>query len=67
MKLGSDTIAQCIKPLIRSDPSFKVKAVITKIQSQFEYMISYQKARTTKQKLIEKVYDGWEALYEALP
>ena len=43
------------EPLVGSDPSFKVKAVIAEVQSQFRYMISYQKAWMTKQKAIEKV------------
>ena len=33
-KLDSDIIAQYIEPMVRADPSFKVKLVIAEIQSQ---------------------------------
>ena len=54
------------EPLVGSDPSFKVKAVIAEVQSRFRYTISFWKAWMAKQKTIEKVYGSWEASYEAL-
>ena len=50
VKLGSDTIAQCIEPLVGSDLSFKVKAMIVEIQSLFGYTISYRKSMDNKTK-----------------
>ena len=66
-KLDSDTIAKCIKPMVESDPSFKIKSVIAEIQSRFGYMTTYRKAWMAKQKAIEKVFGQWEASFEALP
>ncbi|XP_052113839.1 uncharacterized protein LOC127744968 [Arachis duranensis] len=66
-KLDSNTIAEAIKPLVEADPSIKVKSVIVKVQSKFNYTISYRKAWLVKQKAVEKIFGGWEASYEALP
>ncbi|XP_015954785.1 uncharacterized protein LOC107479149 [Arachis duranensis] len=66
-KLDSITIAEVIKPLVKADPSLKVKSVIAEVQSKFNYTVSYRKAWLAKQKAVEKIYGGWEASYEALP
>nr|XP_025662100.1 uncharacterized protein LOC112757757 [Arachis hypogaea] len=66
-KLDSITIAEAIKPLVEADPFLKVKSVIAKVQSKFNYTVSYWKAWLAKQKSIEKIFGGWEASYEALP
>nr|XP_025664633.1 uncharacterized protein LOC112763087 [Arachis hypogaea] len=66
-KLDSNTIAEAIKPLVEADPSIKVKSVIAEVQSKFNYTISYRKAWLAKQKVVEKIFGGWEASYEALP
>ncbi|XP_057719389.1 uncharacterized protein LOC130933793 [Arachis stenosperma] len=66
-KLGSDTIAEAIKPLVEVDPSIKVKSVIAEVQSKFNYTVSYRKAWLAKQKAVESIFGGWEASYEALP
>ncbi|XP_016195308.1 uncharacterized protein LOC107636302 [Arachis ipaensis] len=65
-KLDSDTVAEAIRPLVESDPSIKVKSIITEVQSRFNYTISYRKAWLTKQKSIAKVFGGWEDSYQAL-
>ncbi|XP_015957176.1 uncharacterized protein LOC107481411 [Arachis duranensis] len=66
-KLDSNTIAEAIKPLVEADPSLKVKSVIAEVQSKFNYTVSYRKAWLAKQKVVEKIFGGWEASYEALP
>ncbi|RYR50056.1 hypothetical protein Ahy_A07g036604 [Arachis hypogaea] len=66
-KLGSDTIAEAIKPLVEVDPSIKVKSVIAEVQSKFNYTVSYRKAWLAKQKAVESIFGGWEASYETLP
>ena len=66
-KLDSDTIAECIKPMVESDPSFKIKSVIAEIQSQYGYTTTYRKAWMAKQKAIEKIFGQWEASFQALP
>ena len=66
MKLDSDMIAQHIDPMIRANPSFKVKLVIAEIQSQYGYKRTYWEAWTAKQKAIERVYGSWEGSYEIL-
>ncbi|XP_025673420.1 uncharacterized protein [Arachis hypogaea] len=57
-KLDSNTIAKAIKPLIKVDPSLKVKSVIAEVQSKFNYTISYRKAWLAKQKSVEKIFEG---------
>ncbi|XP_016168996.1 uncharacterized protein LOC107611600 [Arachis ipaensis] len=66
-KLDSDTVAEAIRPLVETDPSIKVKSIIAKVQSRFNYTISYRKAWLAKQKSIAKVFGGWEDSYQALP
>ncbi|RYR59273.1 hypothetical protein Ahy_A05g025129 [Arachis hypogaea] len=53
-KLDSNTITEAIKPLIEADPSLKVKSVIAKVQSKFNYTVSYRKVWLAKQKSVEK-------------
>ncbi|XP_057719711.1 uncharacterized protein LOC130934140 [Arachis stenosperma] len=55
------------KLLVEADPSLKVKSVIAEVQSKFNYTISYRKAWLAKQRVVEKIFGGWEASYEALP
>ncbi|XP_057733993.1 uncharacterized protein LOC130949232 [Arachis stenosperma] len=66
-KLDSDTVAEAIRPLVKTDPSIKVKSIIAEVQSRFNYTISYRKAWLAKQKSIAKVFGGWEDSYQALP
>ncbi|XP_016171539.1 uncharacterized protein LOC107613873 [Arachis ipaensis] len=66
-KLDSNTIAEAIKPLVEADPSLKIKSVIAEVQSKFNYTVSYRKVWLAKQKSVEKIFGGWEVLYEALP
>ncbi|RYQ99119.1 hypothetical protein Ahy_B07g086988 [Arachis hypogaea] len=66
-KLDSNTIAEAIKPLVEADPSIKVKSIIAKVQSKFNYTISYRKAWLAKKKLVEKIFESWKASYETLP
>ncbi|XP_025651924.1 uncharacterized protein [Arachis hypogaea] len=66
-KLDSDTVAEAIRPLVETDPSIKVKSIIVKVQSRFNYTMSYRKAWLAKQKSIAKVFGGWEDSYQALP
>ncbi|RYR57735.1 hypothetical protein Ahy_A05g023443 [Arachis hypogaea] len=66
-KLDSNIIAEAIKPLVEVDPSINVKLVIVEVQSKFNYTISYHKVWLEKQKALESIFRGWEALYEALP
>ncbi|RYR66303.1 hypothetical protein Ahy_A03g012291 [Arachis hypogaea] len=60
-KLNSKTIVGAIKPLVEMDPSIKVKSVIAKAQSKFNYTISYHKAWLAKQKAVESIFGGWKA------
>ncbi|XP_057744810.1 uncharacterized protein LOC130962640 [Arachis stenosperma] len=66
-KLDSDTIADTIRQLVEVDPSIKVKSVITKVQSRFNYTLSYRKAWLAKQKAIAKVFTDWKVSYQTLP
>ncbi|XP_025607802.1 uncharacterized protein [Arachis hypogaea] len=63
--LDSDTVAEAIRPLVKTDSSIKVKFIIAKVQSRFNYTISYQKAWLAKQKSIAKVFSDWEESFQA--
>nr|XP_025693013.1 uncharacterized protein LOC112795291 [Arachis hypogaea] len=65
-KLDSDRVAEAIRPLVKTEPSIKVKTIIAEVQSRFNYTISYRKAWLAKQKSIAKVFDDWEESYQAL-
>ncbi|XP_072087275.1 uncharacterized protein [Arachis hypogaea] len=39
-KLDSDTIADAIRPLVKADPSIKVKSIIAEVQSRFNYTVN---------------------------
>ncbi|RYR76709.1 hypothetical protein Ahy_A01g001282 [Arachis hypogaea] len=52
--LDSNTITEVIKSLVEVDPSIKVKSVIAKVQSKFNYTISYRKAWLAKHKSVKK-------------
>ncbi|RYR56994.1 hypothetical protein Ahy_A05g022736 [Arachis hypogaea] len=64
-KLNLDMIIEVIKSLVEADPSLKVKFVIAKVQSKFNYTTSYCKVWLTKQKAIANLFCGWEPSYEA--
>ncbi|XP_057717803.1 uncharacterized protein LOC130932490 [Arachis stenosperma] len=66
-KFDSDTVAEAIRLLVETNPSINVKSIIAKVQSRFNYTISYRKAWLAKQKSIAKVFGGWEDSYQALP
>ena len=59
-KLDSDTIAHAIRPLVEADSSIKVKSIIAKVQSRFNYTVSYHKAWLEKQKSVAKIFGDWE-------
>ncbi|RYQ99378.1 hypothetical protein Ahy_B07g087319 [Arachis hypogaea] len=66
-KLDSGMIAEAMKPLVESNPSIKVKSIITEVQARFNYTISYRKAWLAKQKSIAKVFSGLEKSYQDFP
>ncbi|RYR46028.1 hypothetical protein Ahy_A07g031799 [Arachis hypogaea] len=41
--LDSNTVAEAMKPLVKSDPFIKVKSVIAEVQARLNYIISYRK------------------------
>ncbi|XP_025627808.1 uncharacterized protein [Arachis hypogaea] len=66
-KLDSDTIADAIRPLVKVDPSIKVKSVIAEVQCRFNYTVSYRKAWLAKQNAVAKVFGDWKVSYQTLP
>ncbi|RYR66223.1 hypothetical protein Ahy_A03g012200 [Arachis hypogaea] len=56
LKLVIKRYNETIKLLAEADPSIKVKSVITKVQSKFNYTISYCKVWLVKQKTVEKIF-----------
>ncbi|RYQ93553.1 hypothetical protein Ahy_B09g099824 [Arachis hypogaea] len=62
--LDSNTVAEVIRPLVETDPSVKVKSIITEIQSRFNYTINYRKTWLEKYKSIPKeesykIFPSW--------
>ncbi|XP_057755681.1 uncharacterized protein LOC130974854 [Arachis stenosperma] len=66
-KLDSDTITDAIRPLVKADPSIKVKSVIGEVQFRFNYIVSYRKAWLAKQKVVAKVFGDRKVSYQTLP
>ncbi|RYR19757.1 hypothetical protein Ahy_B03g064649 isoform B [Arachis hypogaea] len=63
----TNTIADAIRLLIEADSSIKVKSIIAKVQSRFNYTVSYYKTWLEKQKLVAKIFDDWKVFYQTLP
>ncbi|RYR15187.1 hypothetical protein Ahy_B04g071912 [Arachis hypogaea] len=66
-KLDSNTIADAIKPLVEADSSIKMKSVIAKVQSNFNYTISYRKAWLAKLKSVKKFLEVGKHLTKLCP
>ncbi|RYR47136.1 hypothetical protein Ahy_A07g033083 [Arachis hypogaea] len=66
-KLDSDTIADVIRPLVEADLSIKVKSIIAKVQSRFNYIVSYRKVWLAKQKSAAKIFSDWKIFYHTPP
>ncbi|RYR21426.1 hypothetical protein Ahy_B03g066713 [Arachis hypogaea] len=62
-KLDSDTIVEDMKSLVESNPSIKVKFIISEVQARFNYTVSCWKTWLAKQKSIVKVFGGWKESY----
>ncbi|XP_058769268.1 uncharacterized protein LOC131643130 [Vicia villosa] len=66
-QLTSDIVSHCIRDLVNTDPSIKVKLIISHITGKYGYNISYRKAWIAKVKAIESLYGNWETSYNDLP
>ncbi|KAH1253250.1 hypothetical protein GmHk_04G009964 [Glycine max] len=52
--------------MIREDPSIKVSLIQERINNEFSYKVSYEKAWMAEQKAIAIEYDDWEESYAKL-
>ncbi|RYQ84161.1 hypothetical protein Ahy_B10g103104 [Arachis hypogaea] len=66
-KLDLDTITDAIRPLVEADPSMKVKSIIAKVQSRFNYTVSYRKAWLVKQKAVAKIFVWLKTITAKMP
>ncbi|KAE8658106.1 Proline-rich receptor-like protein kinase PERK4 [Hibiscus syriacus] len=65
--LDSEVICQAIMPMVKANSHIVVVVLISAIQSQYEYTVSYKKAWLAKQKAIVKLHGEWDASYNELP
>ncbi|KAF7813288.1 uncharacterized protein G2W53_034264 [Senna tora] len=66
-KLKSDIIASFIVNLVSCYPNTPVKAIITAINNEFGYNVSYKKALRGKHKAIAMAFGNWDSSYAMLP
>ncbi|PPD71019.1 hypothetical protein GOBAR_DD32103 [Gossypium barbadense] len=65
-KLDAKTIYNCIMPMVKHMPAILVSVLIAKMQEQFHYQVSYQKAWIAKQMAMKQLYRDWDASYNEL-
>lgn len=53
--------------VLKVGPSIKVKVIISHIQEQYNYTITYRKTWMTKNKAIKTIYGNWEKSYNDFP
>ena len=65
--LTSSFIAEYMYNRIVDNLRYEPKSIVTTIEEDFKYTISYSKAWRAKQKVIEKRFGSYEASYDNLP
>ncbi|KAE8682295.1 DNA polymerase eta, putative isoform 3 [Hibiscus syriacus] len=65
--LDSEVICQAIMPMVKASSHIAVVVLISAIQSQYGYIVSYKKAWLAKQNAIVKLHGEWDVSYNELP
>ncbi|KAE8706187.1 hypothetical protein F3Y22_tig00110403pilonHSYRG00165 [Hibiscus syriacus] len=65
--LDSNIICQAIMPIVKQSSHIAVAVLISAIQSQYGYTVSYKKAWLAKQNAICKLHGEWDSSYNKLP
>ncbi|KAE8658430.1 Cysteine proteinase inhibitor [Hibiscus syriacus] len=65
--LDSEMICQAIMPMVKTSSHIAVAMLISAIQSQYGYTISYKKAWLAKQNVIVKLHGECDTSYNELP
>ncbi|KAE8711218.1 hypothetical protein F3Y22_tig00110300pilonHSYRG00045 [Hibiscus syriacus] len=65
--LDSNIICQAIMPIVKQSSHIAVAVLISTIQSQYGYTVSYKKAWLAKQNAICKLHGEWDSSYNELP
>ncbi|KAE8656976.1 hypothetical protein F3Y22_tig00116997pilonHSYRG00720 [Hibiscus syriacus] len=65
--LDSNIICQAIMPIVKQSSHIAVAVLISAIQSQYGYTVSYKKAWLAKQNAICKLHGEWDSSYNELP
>ncbi|KAF7828664.1 serine/threonine-protein phosphatase 7 long form-like protein [Senna tora] len=66
-KLDSDVIASFIISMVTLEPDVSVASIIERMNTQFQFEVSYKKAWLAKHKAITRVFGNWESSYSKLP
>ena len=66
-KLDTNVICTIIFPMVQADPTISVKVLQGSVEARYGFKASYRKVWLAKQKVIAKVYGGWEESYNELP
>ena len=56
-----------VRHIIEKDLGVKVEAIVSAVNNQFQYTVSYRKAWCEKQKALVDIYGEWEPSYAKLP
>ncbi|KAF7802671.1 uncharacterized protein G2W53_041782 [Senna tora] len=66
-KLDSDVIASFIISMVTLEPDVSVASIIERMNTQFNFEVSYKKTWLAKHKAITRVFGNWESSYSKLP
>ena len=65
--VGGKMISTLVRHIVEKDPGVKVEAIVTAVNDQFQYTVSYRKAWCGKHKALVDIYGEWEPSYAKLP
>ncbi|XP_072056271.1 uncharacterized protein [Arachis hypogaea] len=64
--LDSKVITQHIFTMVKADPTISIRALQRGVENHFGYKASYRKVWLAKQRVIARIYGGWEESYNEL-
>ncbi|KAH1257926.1 hypothetical protein GmHk_03G007787 [Glycine max] len=66
-QLDKNVIAQMIQPIVKTNSTVSIKALIAEIKMFMSYTPSYKKTWLGKQRALEMIHGNWEESYAKLP
>jgi len=66
-QLDKHVIAQIIQPIVKTNSTVSIKTLIAEIKMFMNYIPSYKKTWSAKQRALEMIHGNWEESYAKLP